>query len=99
MSTHARRSTALLVFFPFFILAFLGCTGQGGERAEATLQTSQALSGSDAVDASSSSSPGLVNAPLQLQVLTNSCGANQMQDFFEVTNTGSAPINLSDISI
>jgi hypothetical protein len=36
---------------------------------------------------------------LQLQVLTNSCGTNQAQTFFEVTNTGSTPVNLSDISI
>jgi hypothetical protein len=48
-----------------------------------------------------STSPGnvLSTATLQLQVLTNSCGANQAQDFFEVTNTGSSPIKLSDISI
>jgi hypothetical protein len=38
-------------------------------------------------------------APLQLQVLTNSCGANQMQDFFQVVNAGSTPVTLSDISI
>lgn len=41
----------------------------------------------------------LVNEPLQIAVLTNSCGSNQAQQFFEVTNTGSIPINLSDISI
>lgn len=37
--------------------------------------------------------------PLKLAVLTNSCGANQAQDFLQVTNTSSAPIKLSDISI
>jgi hypothetical protein len=37
--------------------------------------------------------------PLQLAVLPNSCGANQAQDFFEVTNTGSTAVKLSDISI
>jgi alpha-tubulin suppressor-like RCC1 family protein len=38
-------------------------------------------------------------ASLQLKVLTNSCGANQMQDFFQVTNTGTATVKLSDIKI
>jgi hypothetical protein len=36
---------------------------------------------------------------LQLEVLTNSCGANQMQDFFEVINNGSTPVTLSDITV
>ena len=35
---------------------------------------------------------------LQLKVLTNSAGANQAQDFFEVDNSG-APVKLSDVSI
>jgi hypothetical protein len=34
-----------------------------------------------------------------VKTLTNSCGANQAQDFFEVTNTGTTSIRLSDISI
>jgi hypothetical protein len=41
-----------------------------------------------------STTASLSSAPLRLQVLTNSCGANQEQDFFEVTNTGSTPIEL-----
>jgi alpha-tubulin suppressor-like RCC1 family protein len=36
---------------------------------------------------------------LQLAVLPNACGANQAQDFFQVTNTGSTSVKLSDISI
>jgi hypothetical protein len=42
---------------------------------------------------------GLTSSPLQVQVLTNSCGTNQMQDFFEIINTGTTPVTLSDISI
>ena len=36
---------------------------------------------------------------LSLQVLTNSCGANQVQDFFQITNTGSTAVPLSAIRI
>ena len=32
-------------------------------------------------------------------MLTNSCGANQAQDFFQVINHGTAPVTVSDISI
>jgi hypothetical protein len=38
-------------------------------------------------------------ASLQMKVLTNSCGASQVQDFFQVTNTGGVAIKLSDIKI
>jgi alpha-tubulin suppressor-like RCC1 family protein len=38
-------------------------------------------------------------ATLQLKVLTNSCGLNQAQDFFQVTNTGTTAIKLSDLKI
>jgi kumamolisin len=41
----------------------------------------------------------LSTQPLQLQVLTNSCGASQVQDFFNVVNTGTSAVKLSDISI
>ncbi|HEY6179238.1 MAG TPA: protease pro-enzyme activation domain-containing protein [Kofleriaceae bacterium] len=36
---------------------------------------------------------------LRLRTLMNSCGANQAQDFFEIANTATSPITLSDISI
>jgi len=39
------------------------------------------------------------SANLNLQVLTNTCGANQAQDFFQVINQGTTSIALSDISI
>jgi hypothetical protein len=38
-------------------------------------------------------------AALQLKVLTASCGANQMQDFFQITNTGTTAVKLSDIKV
>jgi hypothetical protein len=38
-------------------------------------------------------------APVELQVLTNTCGANQAQDFFQVINHSTAPVTVSDISI
>jgi hypothetical protein len=42
---------------------------------------------------------GLSSASLQLQVLTRSCTADQQEHAFQVTNTGSTPIALADISI
>jgi hypothetical protein len=41
----------------------------------------------------------LTSADLKLEVLTNSCGQNQAQQFFRVTNTGSVPVTLSDIAV
>jgi alpha-tubulin suppressor-like RCC1 family protein len=38
-------------------------------------------------------------ANVSLGVLTNSCGANQAQDFFEVKNNGTNPVTVSDLSI
>ncbi len=38
-------------------------------------------------------------ANVRLQELTNSCGANQAQDFFKVVNAGTTPIPASDVSI
>ncbi len=39
------------------------------------------------------------SASLQLKVQTSTCVANQVQDFFQVVNTGSTAVKLSDISI
>jgi xanthomonalisin len=39
------------------------------------------------------------SAKLQLQTLTNLCGATETQDYFQVTNKGTSPITVSDISI
>ena len=110
MTAHASRQAlatggalAFLLLTPL-VASFVACNAQSVDNGpEGTAQISQALSandgGSDA-EAGASFNPGsLVSAPLRLQVLTNSCGENQMQDFFEVTNTGYTPVNLSDISI
>lgn len=42
---------------------------------------------------------GLSTKKLRVDVLTNSCGSNQAQAFFQVTNTGNESITLSDIKI
>src|SRR5215831_13874474 len=39
------------------------------------------------------------SASVRLQELTNSCGGNQAQDFFKVTNAGTTAIPASDITI
>jgi hypothetical protein len=39
------------------------------------------------------------SAGLQLEVLTNSCGANQVQDFLQITNTGTTSVPLSQITV
>jgi hypothetical protein len=52
-----------------------------------------------APDTLEAASPIVSTAALQLQVETASCGANQMQDFFKVVNTGTTPVKLSDIKI
>jgi hypothetical protein len=36
---------------------------------------------------------------LKLEVRTSLCGQNQVQQFFQVTNTGSSAVNLSDIAL
>lgn len=36
---------------------------------------------------------------LELQELTNSCGLNQVQQFFQVINNGTSPVKVSDIQI
>lgn len=41
----------------------------------------------------------LSGANLSLEVLTNSCGANQAQDFFEVVNNTTTGVKLSDVTI
>jgi kumamolisin len=47
----------------------------------------------------SQATPTPSSTGLALQVLTNSCGANQVQNFFQVTNNGSTTVPLSSIQI
>ncbi|MGA2447207.1 MAG: protease pro-enzyme activation domain-containing protein [Polyangiaceae bacterium] len=75
--------------------SLLGCAGKVSQSDDGVGSSSQAVTSS----AAASSSDALSTASLQLKVLTNSCGANQAQDFFEVTNEGTTPIKLSDISV
>lgn len=58
--------------------------------------------GGDARDLDRTTSAALIStstANVRLQELTNSCGANQAQDFFKVVNAGATPIPASDVSI
>lgn len=50
-------------------------------------------------DATAPAQSRFSTADLQLELLTNSCGPNEVQDFFQVTNKGTTPITLSDITI
>jgi xanthomonalisin len=65
----------------------LGCEGPG--RANVSVRQSEL------------SDPGqtLSAAPLDLQVLSNSCGANQAQDFFKIVNNGTTSVKASDLTI
>jgi hypothetical protein len=85
MQRHHTRSPGSRFAIPLsIVLVGAGC---GGARVTDPTETQQ-------------SALSIANtASLQLQVLTNSCGANQMQDFFRVTNTGTTPIKLADISV
>ncbi len=67
--------------------------------ALAVTATSGCNSGSSSGDTVEKTSALVSTASLQLQVLTNTCGANQAQDFFQVINTGTAAVKLSDIKI
>jgi hypothetical protein len=79
-----RSGFLALSIVAILIITIVGCEGAPNTDKNAETQGQELAS----------SSPSL-----QLQVITNSCGANQTQDFFQVTNTGGSSINLSDISI
>lgn len=53
----------------------------------------------DPVEITSAAVTSISTANVRLQELTNSCGANQAQDFFQVVNAGTTPIPASDVSI
>lgn len=53
----------------------------------------------DPVEITSAAVTSISTANVRLQELTNSCGANQAQDFFKVINAGTTPIPASDVSI
>jgi alpha-tubulin suppressor-like RCC1 family protein len=65
------------------------CSSRPAGRAEeATAEQREALGGGQ-----------LSSASLQLQELTNSCTASQVQDIFQVVNSGAGPVTASDITI
>lgn len=65
------------------VSVLVGCGGRAGDPVRTT---SAALISTS-------------TANVRLQELTNSCGANQAQDFFKVVNAGTTPIPASDVSI
>jgi alpha-tubulin suppressor-like RCC1 family protein len=73
----------LTIVFIVLVGGLMGCAVEPREPAELG-RASNALSSS---------------AALELKVLTNSCGANQAQDSFQITNNAATPIPLSSLSI
>ena len=69
------------------------CTRSQGNDAQDTEVVAAALS-TPAAPAAAAATSGLT-----LQVLTNSCGTNQVENFFQVTNNGTTAVPLSAIQI
>jgi hypothetical protein len=88
--TPIRGRSLVIVFVPAVAALMVACSSKGSTTEGGGIAT---------VRSAVTAGCGLTSAPLQLQVLMNSCGANQAQQFFAVTNTGSTPIKLSDIGI
>jgi hypothetical protein len=82
--TATRMALSLLSLAPL-----AACSKGAGTGAE--VETVQ----SGVIPAGDTLSP----ANLQLSTLTNSCGANQAQDFFKIVNSGTTPVTLSDITV
>jgi hypothetical protein len=74
----ARGAAAIVV-----AAALSGCRSEGNRPQEAVAKGSQAVSNAPVSSAVTAGSTGL-----ELRVLTNTCGANQVEDFFEVVNNG-----------
>ena len=82
--THRRFATAAGVV-ALSLVGSTGCSPNGGPNPGPELE--------------SRSSALLSSSSLTLDVLTNSCGANQAQDFFDVINSTATGVKLSDITI
>lgn len=78
-----RREYGLNLGVALGVSILVGCGGGAGDPVETT----------SAAQISTST------ASVRLQELTNSCGANQAQDFFKVVNAGTTPVPASDVSI
>ncbi len=89
LAALSSRKIAVSVCLYLVTLLLGGCSSRNDvTNREALASAQQAVTGG-----------GLSNASLQLQVLTNSCGANQAQQFFRVVNTGATSVKLSDIKV
>jgi len=74
-------------------------TGIGMAGLIASLAATWGCAPSGTSDTVERTSAMVSTAALQLKVQTNSCGANQVQDFFQVINTVTTAVKLSDIKI
>jgi hypothetical protein len=96
-SMTARGFALATCVLAFEVISAPACSSDDGSSKPTVGSLEQVASQGSAVTAPACSA--LSSQPLQLEVLTNTCGANQMQDFFEVINNGSTPVTLSDITI
>ncbi|HEV8550504.1 MAG TPA: cellulose binding domain-containing protein, partial [Polyangiaceae bacterium] len=100
------RGLATLGWFVVVAPIAGGCSSES-DREPTVATTTAALTGTggsggaggSAGAAGAGTGGGLSTAALELRVLTNSCGANQAQQFFQVTNRGTTSVKLSDLSI
>jgi kumamolisin len=70
------------------LVAAAGCSRLDSTSADPDFRVTSALTGG-----------GLSSANLQLETLTNTCGANQVQSFFQISNLGTTSVKLSDLAI
>lgn len=87
MNARKWESSLKGVVLVAFAALSTACSSSSGP-GERTASTEQALNG-----------PGVISTNLTLSTLTNSCGANQAQDFFQIANNTGAAVALSDLKI
>jgi alpha-tubulin suppressor-like RCC1 family protein len=75
------------------------CAGRTAAFVALLLTLLGCSAGSEQEELGKTTAAVISSASLTLKVLTNSCGLNQVQDFFQITNTGTASIALSDLTV
>ena len=89
------RPVCLTAIAASFVGSSLSCSYEAEDRrasANGTLRTAL-------VTTAPPPEGGVSSVPLQLEVATYACAINQVLNAFQVTNTGTSPVRLSDISI
>ncbi len=89
-STVARNRT--VAFILPVCLAVAGCLDRPGSATDSNARFNQKAY-------AATLGGGMSSASLRLEELTNACVANQVQSAFQVTNTGTTAVALSDVSI